>query len=282
MKKRIGSIVFFIALGTAFLYSLGFFWFNKTSASKNLFEHAIKFQVDTYTFSPQNVSYGMSMEELLKVKGMKEAEVLNDIVVCKKEMIRNVSDNIDEIVLWKTYYFREKSGLFSVKYSYVVNQEDLEEFYEVLREHALEYMPSGTEIPKDVRIQEYGQGVCWQDMQTENNKRSSYVAVFANGEYYGSMEDQDTKTAVHIQVGVGDEVPLSLLNAEESISFLNSMGIQIAEEFSSVESYEVAVKGFLEALELNPYQKFHYGYGVANEIIEDIREAVFQYYQFLK
>lgn len=208
MKKKNIAISGGLGLALLIVVVLGVSMYQisvKESIHTNLFEYAIELTDPEYAYSPAELEFGMSMEEVLRAEGLDESAILKEDseILYHKKKYKNVSDSIEEIILCKRFIVSEEYGLGGVYYDILVDKEDYDEVCALIYEQASAYMP---EPPMEGSLEEFlksGNGVRWEEKEMVEGKQmpKSTVLLGADAKPEGY---EDTK--IQISLGICSHV----------------------------------------------------------------------------
>lgn len=181
-KNRLSAIqsaalLVFIILFCTPLLSCGEREASVDKSDGGLFAYAVS--VEDGSFSPKDVPFGASAEEVLEAKGLTEDALEDDFGENSKRIrnqisIEGLSDEITEI-----YQF-EENRLITVMYVISVEQSEFEQSCELLQQQAAEHLPDELRLTAEAQRLEQNATIIWED-ENQNTIYLSSPAADADG-----------------------------------------------------------------------------------------------------
>ena len=176
----------------------------KAKEYTNIFEYMFSVDEEEYSYTPQGLTFGMSDEEVIKAEAFTDYTVNEFGNITYTKTITDVSEDIKALMVSKYYQFTEGYGLSEVEYRFRVSKDDVDAFWDILREQSKKYMPTG--IDDDMSEMVWGEEISFEMAKDLTSKWTTREVNKSFAAFNGDFEVEDG-TGDHIilfTVGNGD------------------------------------------------------------------------------
>ena len=171
----------------------------------NLFEYMFSIEDgEEYMYTPQGLVYGMSMEEVIEAEKLAEYEEFHGSLI-SKITVTNVPYDIQKLTIEKQYVFEQGYGLRQVNYGFVVSEDDIDAFLEIVKEQSGEYMT--TAINDGLSAVTWGDMISYELAKDINSEWMTIEVPKTFAAFVGVHDSED---------GIGKNVNFSVGNATDS------------------------------------------------------------------